>query len=711
MQGKDFLYFLVDELGRSFYVQDGLVQRSAVPKPLEHTPDGWLDISIDNVRNNKYFALDRSFTVPLDFVRDGAYILKDAYYKQGIEAKVWLVISKQKLFYDGAEYGYYYDGYYRGEIDFSTFTDTGSKVTCNIMEGGAVKYVKANENNVYEFEVDVPEAVTVKMDGVVLQQSATYEVMNGAQPSNQGAHVVELFLVNTEAVSSIGAKSTTRTNVNSIAAIFESGGNFLTTGEAVTELKLTWDFGVTLSLSGVGALFNTRFFFQLRLYDKDGNPVNVVGDPSPPPIAYNLVNFNPVDPLLLYTHHRFTGTATFQIPPHTLCFLTGRTNLNEDFTTFIYDDEANPFKAEYSYLHPTSYVQALPPAYLFGRLIDKVTESKYTAASDVLYENRDIVVTCGDAIRGIAGAKIKTSLSAFFQSFNAVLSLGMGEIMGVMKLETKAFWIDYANPIALGEVSNLKVKPATDLIVNAVKVGYLPNEYEDVNGRQEFNNTTQYTVPITRLSKELDLISAYRADCYGIELTRINLDGKTTTDDSADNDVFLVHVNENPIIENLSYVYTLDRNLNPFATGLLEPESVFNIYLSPRRNLERNGAYVRALFYKMTGTKLVFQTTDKNAELATTDPVVIENADVPISSLATPLFTANVLEFDCPAPVNLVEALAASPVRAFSFTYQGLTYKGIALKAGIRPADFEAQSYQLLSAPDNNLELLIPLTD
>jgi len=711
MQGKDFLYFLVDEVGRSLYVENGTVQRSAVPKPLPETPDGWTEIQIDNIRNQKYFALDRSFTVPLDFVRDGAFILKDAYYKTGLEAKVFLVISKQRLEYDGTEYGYVYDGYYRGEIDFSTFNDSGSKVTCNIMEGGAVKYVKANENVVYEFDVEVPEAKIVKMDGVVLQQSASYEVMNGAQPSNQGAHVVELFLVGTEEVSSIGAKSTTRKNVASIADIFNSGSNFLTTSSTPTELKLTWDFGVTLSLSGVGAIFNTRFFFQLRLYDQAGNPVNVIGDPTPPPVAYNLVNFNPGDPLLLYTHHRFTGTQTFNIPPNTLCFLTGRVSQNEDFTTFIYDDVSNPFKAEYTYLHPTSYVQALPPSYLFGKLIEKVTEGKYTAASDTLVANDDIVVTCGDAIRGLPGAKIKTSLSAFFQSYNVELMLGMGQVLGVIRLETKPYWIDYNNSIALGEVSKLVVKPATDLVVNSVKVGYQPNEYEDVNGRQEFNNTIQYTVPITRVNKELDLVSTYRADCYGIELTRINLDGKSTTDDSADNDVFMVHVKDEPIIENLAYVYELDRDLNPFATGLLQPETVFNIFLSPRRCLDRNGAYVRSLFYKMDGSKLTFQTTDKNRELATTTPVVIEKADVPIVSLAAPLFTANILEFECPAPVNLVEALAASPVRAFSLTYQGITFKGIALKAGIRPADYEAQTYQLLSAPDNDLELLIPLTD
>jgi hypothetical protein len=92
MQGKSHIYFLVDEMNRSLYADGDIVKVSGVPRPLVFTPDGWTKIEINNQRNTKYFALDRSFSVPLDFVEDGAVILKDAYYKKGVEAKVYLVM-------------------------------------------------------------------------------------------------------------------------------------------------------------------------------------------------------------------------------------------------------------------------------------------------------------------------------------------------------------------------------------------------------------------------------------------------------------------------------------------------------------------------------------------------------------------------------------------------------------------------------------------
>src|SRR5688572_1889300 len=100
MQGKEFLFFLADKQGRSFYVENGLINVSGTPRELVFTPGEWDNMLIDNVRNQKYFALDRNFSVPLQAVEDGALILKDQYYRYGIEAEVFLIIVQQALFYD-----------------------------------------------------------------------------------------------------------------------------------------------------------------------------------------------------------------------------------------------------------------------------------------------------------------------------------------------------------------------------------------------------------------------------------------------------------------------------------------------------------------------------------------------------------------------------------------------------------------------------------
>ncbi len=98
----------------------------------------------------------------------------------------------------------------------------------------------------------------------------------------------------------------------------------------------------------------------------------------------------------------------------------------------------------------------------------------------------------------------------------------------------------------LWEVKDFQVSVAEDLIYNTIKVGYPNQNYDDINGKDEFNTTHVYNTPLTRIAKELDLTSEYRADSYGIEFTRANLAGKKTTDSGTDNDVFIIQAVEKP---------------------------------------------------------------------------------------------------------------------------------------------------------------------
>lgn len=705
MQGKDFLYFLVDELGRSYYVENGIVQLSAQPRPLEFTPEGWEEIEVQNARNQKYFALDRNFTLPLDFVEDGAIILKDAYYKKGLLAKVFLVISKQELYYDGAEYGYHYKSYYRGAIDFTEFNHAGPKVTISITEGGPVKYIKANENAVYEIEVDVPEVIKIKMDGVNLKGSKRFVVIEPTYNHGIGTDVKEMIPMQAS---------------NSEGYFFNIG--FAESAGSITDADYDFIQGEDLSTSDkwngivrdVDAITMSMHIEGAIIKRRSGSGF------WGPRVGLDVKLETSTGRLFtLFTLEHDFGPSPAAAQPWKFSLDSAPVTLFRDETFFVYTVptafqsnnawdwlEGTTFEYRTTDRYKTTYIKALPPLYVFKKLIEKVTGGRYQADSALLANNFNIPITCGDAIRGIPGAKIKTSLSQFVQAKNTVHGVGIGEIGGVVRLETKSYWVDYSDPIDLGEVTELSISPASDYLFNLLKIGYQPQEYDDVNGRQEFNNTSQYTGPEIEETKTVELISPYRADCYGAEFLRLNLEGKTTTDSDSDNDVFMIHTNAVPVndpVEGL--VYELNRDLNVGATGLLEPDSVFNVFLSPARCLQRNGSYIRSCFYKMDGENLIWQTTDKNADLAAGG--VVEKANINIGSLAQALFTPNILEFEATSPVNLVELLAASPARAFKFSYLGIQLKGIAVKVGIRPADYAAQTFTLLSAPDNDLEQLI----
>lgn len=681
MQGKDFIYFFFDENNNSYYAYGDTVLLSASLKPLEFTHDGWKKIQLQNQRNPTYFAIDRSFSVPLEYLKDGAQILKYIYYNFGVEGKVYMSICKQELFFDATHYGFYYKLLYNGEIDLANFKHDGVKVTVNIMEGGIVKLIKAFENTKYEIPVDVPEAVEILMDGVELKKGASYNVLEG-QITGPGlvTHFIPIIFLNEEG--------------GEVGVIFDSQSF----GESDPRIVRN-ESGSPITFPLTGSIkFKIEYAadkYQLLIRKKKAD--------------------NSLETLFDSGIFSVTNNAIYEIP----FSFTVTLNDNEQLF-FVGRDLANASPANLPNLKMTYYetdislnfnfkfrdttIKALRPEYVFQQLISKISDSAYIPQSTYLQTIQDVVVTCGDAIRGITGAKIKTSLRDFFQSYNSDFGLGMGMIGNTLRLEEKAYWVQYTDVVDLGEVSKMKVSPATDLLVNNIKNGSPNQEYDDVNGKQEFNTTQERSAPITRIAKDLNLVSVYRKDCYGIEFTRINLEGKTTTDDKSDNDVFMIHIEDAPRGDGF---YHLDRSLNDGATGLLTPSTVFNLYLTPARGIRRNGNYIRSLFYKLDAKYLKFQTTDKNSAVIASG--ITENADIQIASLDTPLFSCNYLEFETKVPINLFELLKANPLKAFKGTWAGFSFVGIPDKISIQPGDNAAQTFKLLASPDTDLTQLITI--
>lgn len=704
MQGKDFIYFLLDENNNSYYAYGDTVLSTASLKPLDFTPNGWTKIQLQNIRNQTYFAIDRSFSVPLEYLKDGGQILKHIYYNFGVEAKVYMAICEQRLYFDATHYGFYYTLLYRGEIDLANFKHDGTKVTVNIMEGGMVKLIKAYENTKYEIPIDVPEAIDIHIDGIELKQSSSYLLNNGNLENDLGGHTIDLQLLNTEAINALGAISQERKKTgNAVDVLWNLGERFLVSGANSVTVTLNWDFNVYVEYApGSSPAFGTRIILQCNVLESDSTRYLIPGIET----GNNIDQKGGGDPLLLYNRtHNFKGSITFTAPANSrfVLYMSAASLAARELTFFTYDNDGD-FSVSYTYTHPSTVIKALRPLYVFQQLVSKMSDGVYTPQSTFLESIEDVVVTCGDAIRGIEGAKIKTSLRDFFTSYNSDFGIGMGMIGNTLRIEEKAYWVQYADFIDLGEVSKMKVSPATDLLINNIKNGSPNQTYDDVNGKQEFNTTQERSAPITRVAKDLNLISVYRKDCYGIEFTRLNLDGKTTTDNESDNDVFMIHIEDNPWPDGN---FRLDRNLNAGTTGLLTPSTVFNLYLTPARAIRRNGNYIRSLFYKLESKYLKFQTTDKNS--AVVSGGITENADIEIASLDAPLFSCNYLEFETKVPIDLFEILSASPLKAFAGTWAGFSFVGITNKISMQPGDNAAQTFQLLAGPAVDLTQLISI--
>lgn len=808
MQGSDYIFFIVDENNLFYRLDDhGLLVSSANPYPLQFSPTGWDEIAIQNLRNKKYWGVDRSVSVPLSYVEDGAGIIKSILYKYGIEKPCYLVICRQELNFtpvpagsisfteggspmppnqhtrgtitgtpgetvyirldmvgaqagddvignldgyfihqveasadivhqltipasgqisinlyfrsvsglcnptfevcaaDGSStgsYGYWYRLIYKGDIDLSTFNHAGAKVTCNTLEDGLPKFLKANEATVYELPFDVPEAINVKMDGILLHEKLVYDSIPD-MPLALNQYGVSLF----EPLSKVANEG------ESVGVLYESPS-------AKTSVGMSWsqkleDLNILLQNAGTANLdLNLSGKVEFKCTAMNSSPAYAVrirfikskqalSDQN----AYAIIA---TTDMVVGTTYSADFDLNITLEPDERLYreivFFGAAGSNAEITFTPSSRTYIAFKTR----RETTYIKALPGQYIFDQLVDRITESTYAAdASAYLAALNWIVFTSGNAIRGLADAKMQISLNQFFEFFDNYSAVSLGEQSGKVTLRTKVDSVDTSQSIALGPVSNFKVGIATDYLFNELEIGYpeIKNDVGALNGNEEFNCKYLFSLGTMRKPNKLNKVSKIKASCYEIEKIRVTTYEKKTTDNKSDNDVFALAINTTlvPASGSIPVHYTLDRSLNSTATGLLEPDTVFNIRLSPKRMLINNGPYLRSCLYKCDTRLLKFISADRNTKLVAGG--IVEKDDLVIGDAGNSFFIPVYFDFDVPAPDDLLQLLDLNPLQVFTFEIDGNTYSGILNKVSIAPSTRKAQSYQLLSTPTNDLTKLI----
>ncbi len=538
---KKWLYYLIDEEGRSFYIENGIVKSSAVPKPLSKTPSGWQDILIAWERDIEKRGILQEFSFPLGFVKDGAKIIRSVAYngiafkKDGIETKLYLLIQKLHTYTTATTYRHIYKYFYKGLLDFSSFDDQNEYVKIKVSESKLHRNVKANLGTKVEIPIDTDDYISVKMDGLSFAHTAKFFVVDNITYSNTQ------YSFFTPPVPHLGTDGQPLdiafTNQN-----FEKVPNPLTypseSNNCFASVSAYAEHPLTLTLKGqivyqvvfnnINSLFNVRFLTNKgQTIQIHSGGALVTDEIRTIPIDLNIT-LQPGEKLFL----------VFQL----FSIVTGAIELS------IKNLEGSELNITVENKFKTTSVKALTPDILYKRLVGKATDDENYALSTLLDNNKNIVITCGDAIRGLPGATIKTSLADFFTHCKVTYNAGMAIENDKLLIEETDHFYNVADPIPLGEVKKLKLRPAVDYLASIAKFGYEEQEYDDVNGKFEYNNTSSYTSPLTIVQKELELVNPYRADSYGIELTRQNLANKTTTDSSSDNDIFILSIQDDSTV-------------------------------------------------------------------------------------------------------------------------------------------------------------------
>jgi len=401
-------------------------------------------------------------------------------------------------------------------------------------------------------------------------------------------------------------------------------------------------------------------------------------------------------------NYNFNYAATLEILPaqylviacefHCLVFFYEDGDLDETFDLGYMPivmagvDLSNNLKTEvlYNSMHltihsdssvPESTHPILLPHELFEALIVQMTDgefySEYFGREELGYaqdgEGAYLAITTGLLLRGIPldEVQVSTSMRDAFSSYSTICFLGAIITDKTIRIEPLDFLFNGNIAVELGEVNDLTISPTKEFLFNSVKAGYPINEYEEQNGRDEFNTIYQYTNSLKAVKKELDLVSKYCGDGYGIEFARresiIDTGSKDSKYDSKIFFIDMIKVGEDIISRRQEGIL--------FVDGIFSPETAMNLRIAVGQNMLRGRRFLNIPLAKKNQV-YYFQSKEKNAglHLVTALGTTIDGQDLNTGGNA--FFLPEDRKFKCPFTLSQFFAILENPLGIVSYTYE-----------------------------------------
>lgn len=542
---KDIYCFISDE-GKKFYkaIQQNSGEYSisfnSNPYPIKYNPANLLKCPVEFATNSSYMSMVRSISFPLDFIKDGAAILRHLYYnKKNIEQKCYLTIIE----WDGTQ-GIYVLTYY-GKIDLSEkFEDPKSGTfTVPVVDDSA--WGVLSRNDTVQFAIDCspsnPKAIPVLIDGTTLINRYTFQTVqapiinNTADPRN----VCPFVLINQDGDSAgIAAKSQTPVKYDAGSAYFPpdsyippDGTWCLYTAYAINNITIKGQYSFTSSINdpvngpgGVWIYFLTSKGQLLSILKRLGPTLGgyvELGKIYLLDVDFTL-NMVAGESLFLVVEMRSNSARNWTITPITTNIIVTTKTKSESIIAYG--------------------IRAID---LAKEILSKATRNRFTINSDFLTANNKDVCLSGDSIRGVPNAKIYTSFKDFFKTFDAIYFLALRVVNGNLFVE-KATEV-YKNSgvlIDLGEAIDVKLNPAKEYYCNEIIVGSTKQDYRHPSGRLEFNSENTFSLNFENISKKELVVSKYRLGCYDIIFLILDHKGGSTKDNTGDKSVYVVKITD-----------------------------------------------------------------------------------------------------------------------------------------------------------------------
>lgn len=633
----------------------------------------WDDFELAYKRSN-YDGVIRSFSTKFEFVNRSYELLKEEFAKNYLSSKAGIAFYKRNNSWN-------WDKIFHCTLDFGTYSEDGMVVSINAVDDNLSAIIKAKRNILYEYPVVDLYTRSLNYDGLKFQYEAKY-VLGGSTYESDGVQYVNItktfggtyaYTIPIYKLSNSELPSLDSPIIFSDAQFTESSlEEGVPFAEALADVHIDFNFTTDYYVHIYEGIVKN---IKLRIFKKDsGGAIEDVWSHYSDGFYKYINEIIPID-LIKGQKVYFMMELTFGAP------------ISEgSFTKNVVDVVFPNFSLGISFMSRinTVNIDVISPITVLGKLLDSMTDSTETYSGLIDdYDPRMSMdrlstsyIMAAESARGLPNAKLYTSYKKFCDWMEAefgyvpVINENTVTFMHRDKLFTSTVVKDLGT-----EINDYEFSVNDSLIYSSVKVGYDKEDYDSVNGRDEFRFTNEFSTGLNLRENTLSLISPYRADAYGIEFL-VQKRGEDTTDNDSDNDVFFVSCDQDGVNLKLYRAYTPSQ-----LSGLLSPETMFNFQYSPRFMLEANKKYIGSC----TGM-LKFTSSDGNSDVAING--VKETDDFPTSGRLFTVSEVEVKTSDMSTPNDLTGLV--------SFSNKGEIITGYIKQMSLNVAKEKAATYTLI---------------
>lgn len=633
----------------------------------------WDDVKLSFKRDN-YDGVIRSFSTKFQFAGSGYSLLKGEYRKAYIDASASIVFYTRNNSWTWNER-------FRCALDFSTFSDDGSIISINAVDDSLAALIKANKGTQYEYPVDdLKENIKLSYDRLQMSNTVTWLIAGETEENEGGTYITNTFTPNDDfrplgtyyayPLYIVGTPEIAVKNIIEVTDAEQGDGKSGSGGgrNCPYIFKNISSQGIKINIKAKFYLFanssgNGSANLRLRKFPSGTDiPGGSIGLQE----GLNTIEWDLQDILI----NGNGGYLSF------LIYVTDTPYTIYQMMPYASDERLT---IDFMAKDITINIDVIKPVSLINRLLTSINGEKEgitcEIASGVDSRLDNTLIVAAESIRGLEKAKIYTSYTKFTKWMEA--EFGFVPVINDNKVSfvhRDSLFTDVEIKDLADQWNDFTYSVNASLIYANVKAGYDKQDYDSVNGRDEFRFTNEYTTGHTLTDNVLDLISPYRADAYGIEFLAAKR-GEDTTDSDSDNDIFFVGASVS------GGEYKLIRGGNYSITGVISPESMFNVMYAPRFMIEANKKYIG-----VSASLLAFASSNGNSDIVING--VAETEDIPINESDFTIGEVSVETGDVDVPVDLKGYI--------SLTHHGEVYKGYISKSDFNYGKSEAVKYTLI---------------